>query len=106
MTLWAARSETSASVLLSGDHAGDSLAPFAKKAGSAGFDPSIGASQIRRSFTNATRALRGATAGSSPSPRSFGVPPLADTDHTCIFGCSVPPVAFGMRLPSAGQFEP
>src|SRR5436190_461939 len=63
-----------------------SLAPRAKNAASAGFDASIGAIQIRRLLTNATRLLSGATCGSSPSPRSFGGPPAIETDHTCILG--------------------
>src|SRR5438093_871683 len=86
MRLWSPRFETKASVRPSGDHAGDSLAPRAKNAASAGFDPSSGAIQIRRLFTKATRVLSGATCGSSPSPRSFGEPPATGTDHTCILG--------------------
>src|SRR5207302_10216680 len=104
--LWSSRFETKASVCPSGDHDGDSLEPFAKNAASAGFDPSIGTIQMRRSFTNATRPVRGATTGSSPSARSFGAPPLAETGQTCIFGCAGLPVGLGSKLPSAGQLAP
>jgi hypothetical protein len=87
MKLWSSRSDTNARRRPSGDHTGASLAPRAKNACSAGFDPSSGAIQIRRSLTNATRLPVGATAGSSPSPTSAGeLLPDVGTDQTCIRG--------------------
>ena len=72
MKLWSSRFETNASARPSGDHAGDSLVPRAKNACSAGFDPSSGAIQMRRSLHERDRLLRGAIAGASPSPSSIG----------------------------------
>ncbi len=69
------------------------------------FDPSIGATQIRRSRSNATTFVRGATAGKSPSPSSTGVPPATAIDQTCTFGCTGSPAGSGARFPSAGQLE-
>ena len=46
MKLWSSRLDTNASRFPSGDQVGDSLEPRAKKACSAGFDPSSGAIQM------------------------------------------------------------
>src|SRR3954469_24666881 len=106
MKLWSSRSETNASAFPSGDQDGDSLEPRAKNACSAGAPPSIGGIQIRLALTNATRSPAGAIAGSSPSPSSFGAPPVVAIDQICTRGCVALAAGFGCRLPSAGQLAP
>ncbi len=105
MKLWSPRSDTNASVRPSGDQTGEPLVPRAKS-DSAGFDPSIGAIQIRLSRTYAMRPVFGAIAGSSPSPSNMGEPPADGTVQTCIFAWMGLAAGSGSRLPSAGQLDP
>ena len=70
----------------------------------AGADPSSGADQIWRSFSNATTSPRGDTAGRSPSPSSFGSPPSNGTDQTLTVVGALTAAGFTGR-PSS-QFEP
>ena len=107
MKLWSPRSDTNASVRPSGDHAGDSLVPRAKNADSAGFDPSIGAIQIRLVLHERHAIAVGRNRRLVALRRAASAqPPAVGTDQTCIFGWIGTAAGSGSRLPSAGQFDP
>src|SRR5690242_18108192 len=104
MKEWSPRLVTKASLEPSGDHSGEPQSPRAKKSRLVGVEPSSGAAQSPRSFVNTTRSLFGEISGSSPSPRSFGSPPLNGALHTCTFIC-VGPFA-GFTPTELSKFEP